>query len=53
MYTAMHGVGATYVRQLIQAWNLPALKEVSCQIQPDPSFPTVSFPNPEEKGVED
>lgn len=51
MYTAMHGVGASYVRRIIEFYGLPPLLEVEAQIQPDPTFPTVSFPNPEEKGV--
>ena len=50
-YTAMHGVGAVYVRELLQQFELPAVQEVTSQIEPDPTFPTVVFPNPEEKGV--
>ena len=51
MYTAMHGVGAVYIREIIRSFGLPALQEVESQISPDPTFPTVVFPNPEEKGV--
>lgn len=47
----MHGVGAVYVRELLRRFELPAVQEVSSQILPDPTFPTVAFPNPEEKGV--
>lgn len=51
MYTAMHGVGAPFIRQIMTTFHLPPVHEVTSQIQPDPTFPTVAFPNPEEKGV--
>ncbi|SFR86139.1 phosphomannomutase [Agromyces sp. CF514] len=53
VYTAMHGVGwETTARVLTSAgFDTPALVEQ--QIQPDPAFPTVSFPNPEEPGAMD
>lgn len=53
MYTAMHGVGYRYVNELLHHFHLPEVAIVSEQIEPDPSFPTVSFPNPEEKGALD
>ena len=53
VYTAMHGVGAAVVEQLVAATGFPEPHPVSEQIQPDPSFPTVPFPNPEEPGAMD
>ena len=53
MYTAMHGVGYRYVKELLHHFHLPEVAIVKEQINPDPSFPTVSFPNPEEKGALD
>ena len=47
----MHGVGSIYVRDLLEHFHLPPMQVVDVQINPDPTFPTVSFPNPEEKGV--
>jgi len=53
VYTAMHGVGwETAARVLAAAgFEPPALVEE--QISPDPGFPTVAFPNPEEPGAMD
>lgn len=53
VYTAMHGVGwETAARALSAAgFEPPALVEE--QISPDPAFPTVAFPNPEEPGAMD
>jgi len=53
VYTAMHGVGAAVVEQLVAATGFPEPHPVAEQIQPDPSFPTVPFPNPEEPGAMD
>ena len=47
-YTAMHGVGAPFVRAMFAAFQLPPLVETPEQITPDPAFPTVAYPNPEE-----
>jgi phosphomannomutase len=52
-YTAMHGVGHQWILRSFAAFNLPPPKHVVCQCSPDPMFPTVSFPNPEEKGALD
>ena len=53
VYTAMHGVGwETAARVLAEAgFDAPAVVEE--QISPDPAFPTVAFPNPEEPGAMD
>ena len=53
VHTAMHGVGAKTVRRVAEAIGLPAPVEVAQQSEPNAEFPTVSFPNPEEKGAID
>ena len=54
-YTPMHGVGLPFMMQLVDL--LPGAAEsmrvVEAQSKPDPEFPTVPFPNPEEKGALD
>ncbi|MCL2490688.1 MAG: phospho-sugar mutase [Propionibacteriaceae bacterium] len=52
-YTAMHGVGAKAIHQVIDAARFPAPFIVESQVNPDPDFPTVPFPNPEEPGAMD
>ncbi|WNV74840.1 phospho-sugar mutase [Geodermatophilus sp. DSM 44513] len=52
-YTAMHGVGAGTTRALFAAAGLAPPTGVPEQEQPDPAFPTVAFPNPEEPGAVD
>lgn len=47
----MHGVGTQWTSRSFNAFNLPAFHRVPSQVEPDPEFPTVRFPNPEEKGV--
>ena len=44
----MHGVGTLFVQLAMQAMSLPAFYLVAEQTEPDPDFPTVTFPNPEE-----
>lgn len=53
VYTAMHGVGWETASRVFAAagFEQPAL--VVEQIDPDPAFPTVAFPNPEEPGALD
>ena len=53
VHTAMHGVGGSLVRAVFAAAGFPALSEVAEQAEPDPDFPTVAFPNPEEPGAMD
>ena len=53
VHTALHGVGAETVRRAFEAAGFPAPIPVASQAQPDPMFPTVSFPNPEEAGAMD
>lgn len=53
VYTAMHGVGADLVRRAVERAGFGAPLSVSEQERPDPEFPTVAFPNPEEPGALD
>jgi len=53
VYTAMHGVGWETFSRIIGAAGYPAPWTVSEQRDPDPTFRTVSFPNPEEPGAMD
>ena len=53
VHTAMHGVGSKTMRAVAEAAGLPAGREVAEQAEPNADFPTVAFPNPEEKGAID
>ncbi|TRY19801.1 phospho-sugar mutase [Tessaracoccus rhinocerotis] len=53
VHTAMHGVGAAPMRAVAHGAGFPAPLEVAEQAEPDAAFPTVAFPNPEEKGAID
>jgi len=53
VYSAMHGVGTKTLEQLFAAANFAPPILVSEQAEPDPDFPTVKFPNPEEPGAID
>ena len=52
-YTAMHGVGASATRLAFAASGFAEPAGVPEQDAPDPRFPTVAFPNPEEPGAVD
>jgi phosphomannomutase len=52
-YTALHGVGDVHVRRALAAAGFANVRSVASQAQPDGAFPTVRFPNPEEKGAMD
>ena len=52
-YTAMHGVGASTTRLVFAASGFAEPASVPEQDAPDPRFPTVAFPNPEEPGAVD
>ncbi|PIN52472.1 phosphomannomutase [Trueperella pyogenes] len=53
VYTAMHGVGKSLVYPLLAAAGFADVVDVASQVEPDPAFPTVAFPNPEEAGALD
>jgi len=53
VYTAMHGVGTETVQRVFHSSGFASLILVDAQAKPDPDFPTVAFPNPEEPGAID
>ncbi len=53
VYTAMHGVGWETMARIAASAGYPAPITVAEQLHPDPAFPTVAFPNPEEPGAMD
>ena len=53
VYTAMHGVGTQTLQQVFHKAGFASPILVEAQAAPDPDFPTVAFPNPEEPGAID
>lgn len=53
VYTAMHGVGTSVMTRIFEEAGFGKVTLVSEQCTPDPDFPTVAFPNPEEAGALD
>lgn len=53
VYTAMHGVGWAVAKEIFETAGFTNVFPVTTQMHPDPTFPTVEFPNPEEPGAMD
>jgi phosphomannomutase len=53
VYTPLHGVGGAVLPDLFEDAGFERPYTVPEQAEPDPAFPTVAFPNPEEPGVMD
>ncbi|TQF65996.1 phospho-sugar mutase [Rhodococcus spelaei] len=51
--TPLHGVGGETAVAALTAAGFTDLHTVTEQFEPDPNFPTVEFPNPEEPGATD
>nr|PZM91254.1 MAG: phospho-sugar mutase [Pseudomonadota bacterium] len=53
VYTPLHGVGGALALRALREHGFTKLHVVQEQFDPDPDFPTVRFPNPEEAGAMD
>ena len=51
--TPMHGVGGRLAVEVLRRAGFADVHVVAAQSRPDPDFPTVAFPNPEEPGALD
>jgi phosphomannomutase len=52
-YTPLHGVGGAVAAEAFDRAGFRTVRVVSEQAEPNPAFPTVPFPNPEEPGAVD
>jgi phosphomannomutase len=53
VYTPLHGVAGELAQRAFRQAGFPPADVVVAQAEPDPAFPTVAFPNPEEPGALD
>ncbi|KAJ5161047.1 hypothetical protein N7492_006439 [Penicillium capsulatum] len=53
VYTPLHGVGGSVLPDVCASLGVQDFVSVPLQHEPDPEFPTVKFPNPEEAGALD
>jgi phosphomannomutase len=51
VYTSLHGAGITVAPKTLARWGFINLHLVDKQVVPDGDFPTVHFPNPEERAA--
>ncbi|OCL25524.1 phosphoglucomutase [Orenia metallireducens] len=51
VYTPLHGTGNMLVKRILRELGFKNLHVVKEQEAPDPEFPTVAYPNPEEPNV--
>jgi phosphomannomutase len=51
--TPLHGVGGDTALEVLRRAGFDDVHTVTTQFEPDPDFPTVAFPNPEEPGATD
>lgn len=49
--TSMHGVSHVFMVEAFKSFGFEPFTPVAEQQNPDPEFPTVKFPNPEEAGM--
>lgn len=51
VYTSLHGTGITVMPKALSNWGFTNLALVENQVIPDGNFPTVAYPNPEDKAA--
>ena len=51
VYSPLHGAGGTLMPTALARWGFPNVELVKSQAEPDGTFPTVAYPNPEEEAA--